>query len=119
MTDQEEKDICDTTNSDSSKNMLVNMEAMDIEKQKEIWRRKQQEIRVSRKDLDLCNSIFFCNNKLFTIMMFLSHFGYFAFQSQVSTVDDRDWEASSELLVGGLDISFIGTFTYQAFTNPL
>ena len=47
MTDQEEKDICDTTNSDSSENMLVNMEAMDIEKQKEIWRRKQQEIRVS------------------------------------------------------------------------
>jgi hypothetical protein len=45
-------------------------------------------------------------------MMFLSHFEHFAFQSQVSTVDDRDWEASSELLVGGLDISFIGTCTY-------
>ncbi len=39
MTDQEEKYICDTT---TSENMLVNME-----KQKEIWRRKQQEIRVS------------------------------------------------------------------------
>jgi hypothetical protein len=59
MTDQEEKDICDTTNSDSSENMLVNMEAMDIEKQKEIWRRKQQEIRVSRKDLNLCYPILF------------------------------------------------------------
>jgi hypothetical protein len=53
MTDQEEKDICDTTNSDSSENMLVNMEAMDIEQQKEIWRRKQQEIRVSRKTCTL------------------------------------------------------------------
>ncbi len=49
-------------------------------------------------------------------MMFLSHFAH-SFQSQVSTVDDRDWEASSDLLVGGLDISFIGTCTYLAFTN--
>jgi hypothetical protein len=65
MTDQEEKDICDPTNSDSSENMLVNMEAMDIEKQKEIWRREQQEIRVRRKDLNFCNPILFATINCF------------------------------------------------------
>jgi hypothetical protein len=65
MTDQEEKDICDTTNSDSSENVLGNMEAMDIEKQKEIWRREQQEIRVSRKDLNHCNAILFATINYF------------------------------------------------------